>query len=152
MFAYCRNNPVSRMDISGSADVDCLDEAKDVGQEIEHAGRLAGGYNFDSQQAILDGNFSGSYSNSVPQKAWDVLSYLKGNNMHPPQNYKGGKIFANDGRDNSQKLPENGTTYREYDIDPKTPGVRRGAERIVVGSDGSAWYTPDHYVSFARME
>ena len=26
MFAYCRNNPVRRVDISGAADADCIDE------------------------------------------------------------------------------------------------------------------------------
>ena len=148
---YCGNSPFNRIDVSGRASYDCVrdDDALD-GEYVKNDG--GGGYYFDAQQAILDGNFSGTYSYSIPQKAWDVLNYLKGNNMHPIQNYKGGKIFANDGRDNSQMLPGDGITYREYDIDPKIHGVKRTAERIVVGNNGTAWYTPDHYFSFIRME
>ncbi|MFC9787615.1 ribonuclease domain-containing protein [Rhodococcus sp. NPDC127528] len=41
--------------------------------------------------------------------------------------------------------------YREWDVNPKKRGETRDAERIVTGSNGSAWYTADHYTSFARM-
>jgi len=40
---------------------------------------------------------------------------------------------------------------REFDIRPYTAGKNRGAERIVVGSDGRAWYTDNHYKSFLQM-
>lgn len=40
--------------------------------------------------------------------------------------------------------------YREYTV--PTPGVRtRGARRIVVGAQGEAYYTDDHYRSFKRI-
>ena len=65
----------------------------------------------------------------------------------PPAGYKGGKIFQN--RDNT--LPNN-TTYREYDINPYVKGQNRGKERIVVGNNGSVWYTNYHYVSFTRIK
>jgi guanyl-specific ribonuclease Sa len=59
----------------------------------------------------------------------------------------------NDGRGNGQILPMmdsagQNITYREYDVNPFTPGVNRGPERLVVGSDGSAYYTADHYITF----
>lgn len=41
--------------------------------------------------------------------------------------------------------------YREWDVNPKRRGETRDAERIVTGSDTSAWYTGDHYQSFVRM-
>ncbi|WP_307828556.1 ribonuclease domain-containing protein [Antrihabitans sp. YC2-6] len=41
--------------------------------------------------------------------------------------------------------------YREWDVNPKKRGQSRDAERIVTGSDGSAWYTDDHYETFERM-
>lgn len=41
---------------------------------------------------------------------------------------------------------------REYDIHPHVPGINRGVERIIVGSDGSGWYTPDHYKTFIRFK
>jgi guanyl-specific ribonuclease Sa len=62
----------------------------------------------------------------------------------------------NDGRGGGQVLPRfdpkgNPITYREYDVNPYTPGVNRGAERIVIGSDGSKYYTGDHYRTFVRF-
>ncbi|MFI9506501.1 ribonuclease domain-containing protein [Nocardia sp. NPDC052566] len=42
-------------------------------------------------------------------------------------------------------------TYQEWDVNPKRRGQSRDAERIVTGSDGSAWYTGDHYETFTRM-
>ena len=41
--------------------------------------------------------------------------------------------------------------YREWDVNPLRPGVNRGAERLVTGSDGSAHYTDDHYKSFKKI-
>jgi len=61
----------------------------------------------------------------------------------------------NDGRGGGQVLPRqdakgNSITYREWDVNPYT-GANRGPERLVTGSDGSAWYTTDHYNSFVRI-
>ena len=53
--------------------------------------------------------------------------------------------------DGAQKLPD-GVNYKEYDINPYVKGQNRGAERIVIGDDGSVWYTNDHYYTFTRME
>ena len=41
--------------------------------------------------------------------------------------------------------------YREYDIEPYVKGKGRGGERIVIGDDGSVWYTNDHYFSFTQL-
>ncbi|MXP23814.1 guanine-specific ribonuclease N1 and T1 [Gordonia sp. HNM0687] len=65
---------------------------------------------------------------------------------------RGGAVFRN----NEGLLPDadaEGTriTYREWDVNPKEPGRSRDAERIVTGSDGSAWYTDDHYRSFVQI-
>jgi len=43
------------------------------------------------------------------------------------------------------------TLYREYDIYPRIRGINRGGERIVIGGDGSGWYTSDHYMTFLRF-
>jgi guanyl-specific ribonuclease Sa len=42
-------------------------------------------------------------------------------------------------------------TYQEWDVNPYQKGVNRGAERLVTGSDGSAWYTNDHYSTFVQV-
>nr|WP_240956123.1 ribonuclease domain-containing protein [Wenzhouxiangella sp. XN79A] len=40
--------------------------------------------------------------------------------------------------------------YREFVV--RTPGMRGvGPQRLVVGRDGDAWYTSDHYRSFVRL-
>ena len=77
--------------------------------------------------------------------------YVKNNNGTPPQGYKGGKIYSNKPKGNAQKLPD-GVIYKEYDVNPHKKGVNRGEERIVIGDDGSVWYTDDHYETFQRME
>lgn len=65
---------------------------------------------------------------------------------------RGGDTFRN----NERLLPVRDDagdriTYREWDVNPKRPGRSRDAERIVTGSDGTAWYTDDHYRSFIRI-
>ncbi|EGD55016.1 ribonuclease domain-containing protein [Gordonia neofelifaecis] len=64
----------------------------------------------------------------------------------------GGDTFRN----NERKLPVKTDagrriTYKEWDVNPKKPNRGRDAERIVTGSDGSAWYTLDHYRTFVEI-
>jgi guanyl-specific ribonuclease Sa len=66
--------------------------------------------------------------------------------------YEGGRTFLNIER----RLPQadaqgRRVKYREWDVNPLRPGVNRGAERLVTGSDGSAYYTDDHYDSFRKI-
>ena len=75
-----------------------------------------------------------------------------------PGTKKGGVTFSNDSRGGGQVLPKkdangNPITYKEYDINsaPK-PGQTRGAERMVVGSDGKAYYTDNHYKTFTEIK
>ncbi len=54
-------------------------------------------------------------------------------------------------------LPEttssgNPITYKEYDVNPRVEGVNRGTERVVIGSDGRAYYTNDHYQTFKEIK
>jgi ribonuclease T1 len=91
-------------------------------------------------------------NSSVPQKAIAVLQYIRTNNK-APEGYVGGRHFGN----YEQNLPERDPTgkridYKEWDIHPKIEGKNRGAQRIVTGSDGSAWYTADHYQSFTEIK
>ncbi|MGH9514842.1 MAG: ribonuclease domain-containing protein [Terriglobales bacterium] len=36
-------------------------------------------------------------------------------------------------------------------MNAKQPGAGRGSERLVTGSDGSAYYTGDHYQTFQKV-
>ena len=63
----------------------------------------------------------------------------------------------NDGRGGGQILPKtdsagNTITYAEYDINPYTRGVNRGAERLVRGSDGTTYFTGNHYTTFSEIQ
>ncbi|MFB7235008.1 ribonuclease domain-containing protein [Streptomyces sp. NPDC056269] len=44
-----------------------------------------------------------------------------------------------------------GVTFSEYDVNPYVKGVNRGGERLVVGTDGSAYYTADHYFNWSKI-
>ena len=39
----------------------------------------------------------------------------------------------------------NPITYREFDVNNKVPSAKRDAQRFVVGSDGSVYFTDSHY-------
>lgn len=83
----------------------------------------------------------------VPDKAQDVIDQIEKNGGKPLPGYEGGRTFNN----YEGKLPD-GVSYKEYDVNPKTNGIRRDGERVVLGNDGSAWYSPDHYRSFRRFK
>ncbi|MEG8181914.1 ribonuclease [Nocardia terpenica] len=65
---------------------------------------------------------------------------------------KGGDQWMNRGGNLPRTDPSGKKiTYREWDVNPKKPGQSRDAERIITGSDSSAYYTGDHYGTFTRM-
>lgn len=43
-------------------------------------------------------------------------------------------------------------TYKEFDVNNKLPSRGRDGERFVRGSDGSVYYTEDHYKTFKKIE
>ncbi len=91
----------------------------------------------------------------VPAKVGPVLSYVDEHDAAPP-GYVGGRTFTNDGRSGEVVLPRvdsggDPITYREWDVNIKRPGVNRGPERLVTGSDGGAYYSADHYRTFIAI-
>jgi len=73
-----------------------------------------------------------------------------------PAGYEGGRTFHNEGQGGEHRLPQkdkagNTISYQEWDVNPKVQGANRGAERLVTGSDGSAYYTSDHYRTFTKV-
>ncbi|MFC6009573.1 ribonuclease domain-containing protein [Nocardia lasii] len=91
----------------------------------------------------------------VPDRAYTTLVEIDAGRWPDSANApgtKGGEQFMNRGT----KLPAkdsagNPVKYQEWDVNPKQRNRGRDAERIVTGSDGSAWYTGDHYDTFTRM-
>ncbi len=87
----------------------------------------------------------------VPDKALKVLEHVD-RTGEAMDNYEGGRTFGNFERRLPQTDARGGRVrYREWDVNPLRPGVNRGAERLVTGSDGSAYYTADHYDSFTKI-
>ena len=92
---------------------------------------------------------------AIPQQAFDTLAEIDAGGWPDSADApgtKGGLAWQNRGGDLPKTTPDGARIiYQEWDVNPKKRGESRDAERIVTGSDGSAWYTGDHYTSFIRM-
>lgn len=94
----------------------------------------------------------GQSASEVPDYVLEVLAHVRQNDA-APEGYVGGREFQN----REKRLPQRDPSgqrirYREWDVYPKVQGRNRGAERLVTGSDRSAWYTKDHYATFLKIE
>jgi ribonuclease T1 len=88
----------------------------------------------------------------IPNQVYEVLAYIRQHDEAPP-GVVGGRTFQN--REKRLALKDNqgkAIKYQEWDVHKKVQGKNRGAERIVTGSDGTAWYTRDHYKTFILIE
>ena len=88
-------------------------------------------------------------SNSNPAVPDHVIVILKHIEKYQkaPEQYVGGRIFQN--REKKLKLRDNRggkIIYKEWDVHPKIKGKNRGAERLITGSDQSAYFTKDRMV------
>ena len=89
---------------------------------------------------------------SAPPKAHEVLRYIQSHQGQAPAGYEGGREFKNwDGKLAKKDSDGKPILYHEYDVNPHRSHVKRGAERIVLGSDGKAYYSGDHYHSFVPL-
>lgn len=86
------------------------------------------------------------YTSEELQNALSVTQSILNNNGKAMPGYKTERQFEN----REGVLPE-GPQYTEYDLNPLT-GNGRDEYRIVLGSDGTAWYTHNHYTSFIRIQ
>lgn len=88
----------------------------------------------------------------MPSYVMEVLEHVESTGK-PLKNYVGGRTFQN----REKRLPKTGDDgkklkYKEWDVHKKVKGKNRGAERLVTGSDGSAYYTKDHYKTFKQIK
>jgi ribonuclease T1 len=88
---------------------------------------------------------------AVPEKVLKVLAYFDKNGK-AMEGYEGGRNFGNF----EKRLPQKDDKgkrikYQEWDVNPLRPGVNRGPERLITGSDGHAYYTADHYNTFRKI-
>jgi guanyl-specific ribonuclease Sa len=101
----------------------------------------------------------GAGEGPVPQNVQDTLNQIDAGKWPGSANApgtKGGGAFRNVTPDGQHPLPTTDAsgkpiTYQEWDVNPRASSQDRDAERIITGSDGSAWYTTDHYHTFHRI-
>jgi dienelactone hydrolase len=87
----------------------------------------------------------------VPAKVMTVLKHVD-DQGEAPKGYEGGRNFGNfEGHLPKRDADGRSVKYREWDVNPLEAGVNRGAERLVTGSDGSAYYSDDHYRTFKKI-
>ena len=91
-------------------------------------------------------------SKEIPVYVYEVYDYIKQNGK-APSGYVGGRTFFN----REKKLPltdraRQKIRYQEWDVHPRKQGINRGPERLVTGSDQSAYYTSDHYKNFITLK
>lgn len=88
----------------------------------------------------------------IPAPVRQTLAYVREHGYAPP-GHVGGRVFGNyEGVLPRQDDRRKRIAYREWDVHPKAEGRNRGAERLVTGSDGRAWYTADHYRTFVEVK
>lgn len=85
------------------------------------------------------------YTDAELQNAQNVIQSIINNNWKALPGYKPERQF-----ENREGLLPAGPQYTEYDLNPLSKGGR-DEYRIVLGSDGIAWYTHNHYTSFIRI-
>jgi ribonuclease T1 len=106
-----------------------------------------------SGNAQTDDNAPPSAGNAkIPANVYRVLQYVREHGEAMP-GYVGGRNFQNRERVLAAKdASGKKLKYQEWDVNPKKGGVNRGAERLVTGSDNRAWYTSNHYQTFAEVK
>jgi ribonuclease T1 len=115
-------------------------------QQANGAAQGRNGHQSDTNRSVQSGT-----TNGVPAKAYDLLKYIRANGT-APDGYVGGRTFMN----REKRLVITDATgrkikYREWDVNPKKKGKNRGTERVITGSDESAYYTGDHYKTFTKF-
>ncbi|WP_420911921.1 ribonuclease domain-containing protein [Listeria aquatica] len=77
----------------------------------------------------------------------------KGNVEGQTAGTKAGKTYRN-GDEKLPSIDKNGEKikYKEFDVNDKLPDSNRDSERFVKGSDGSIYYTDDHYKNFVKVK
>jgi len=88
---------------------------------------------------------------AIPSYVLETLNYILKYDK-APDGYVGGRIYFN----RNKALPQRDASqakiqYREWDVHPKRSGQNRGPERLVTGSDLSAYFTKDHYNHFIKI-
>lgn len=132
--------------------------------ELAFGGVLAGHgiyginrFNQINRDKPIDFNMVGNGGNpaQLPGDAQKALREIEQGVARP--NVRNPQPFANDGRGNTIRLPSqdaagNLINYTEHTVNPRPPRGQLDGKRIVTGSDGSVWYTDDHFMTWTRLK
>lgn len=128
--------------------------------QVAYAGRSTN-YTFDAagNLSVVRGPGAAARTDvpAIPDEALSTLRHIETHNGSLPPGFKGNKPYTNvPGKDGEARFPAytpggDKITYTEYDIAAKVKNVDRGGRRILKGTDGSVWYTDDHYKTVVRM-
>ena len=89
---------------------------------------------------------------AIPAQVRQTLAYVRQHGYAPP-GFVGGRVYGNyEGQLPRYNARRKRIEYREWDVRPRAEGRNRGAERLVTGNDGRAWYTADHYRTFLEVK
>ncbi|WP_289142940.1 ribonuclease domain-containing protein [uncultured Brevibacillus sp.] len=134
--------------------------------ESESANLIFKGVNTASQavskgigQVVTKGTvIKESSLNSLPQNAQAMYTKYSANGWkgnvsgQTPGTAAGAKYFNKNGTLPPVDSAGNPITYKEFDVNNKLPNQTRDKERFVVGSNGSVYYTNDHYIDFTKIK
>lgn len=105
-----------------------------------------------TEMATANENSSSESTDSIPDYVRNTYNFIL-KHGDAPHGYYGGRTFQNREKRLPLKTPRGQAIhYREWDVHPRRGGVDRGAERLVTGDDGSAWFTANHYQTFFLIE
>ena len=151
IYVYCGNCPVKFIDPQGESFV-----AGIIGIAVTaFVGVIASSCENTSH---YKGNSTSTSINSLPQNVQNSYNSYSANGWsgnyagQTPGTHAGGTWSNFGGLLPSTDSFGSPITYQEFDVNNKINGKNRDGERFIVGSDGSVYYTWDHYISFKKIK
>lgn len=159
-------DPVNQQDIDGKAGIlkalwtsaqnwiqilkPVVQKAGEYAKSIGNAVKNAAGSLFKPATTIVRSPTPQQVISRAPQQARPVVEEIlkTGTSKYTPHTFKNyeGKL-PNMNMSNLTQIQ-----YKAHDLGPSISPKLRGVERVISGSDGSIWYTADHYKTFVRLK
>jgi RHS repeat-associated protein len=160
LYRYCHNDPVNKSDPTGLIEEEAEDKIEEEVESVEQRNQreLDRALHEPTAEEVAENKreLEAGTKTRGAIEASRTLRQIDANDGNALPGYSGGREFENDGRNGGEVLPSkdssgNSITYMEHDVNPQREGFTRDAERLVLGSNGSAYYTRDHYTTFITL-